>query len=177
MIRPLVVALLLSHSLLWAQQPVSVPACPAPAIGASQRSWVRAVTSDSILLIDIPRAYWKDGRNNQWSTDVRAPNARWFGLARTTGVTADAGQWVPAGDTANKATDVEYVSHHSACREAIHGVAALIESGLLAGTNQPAVRVVWYNGHQPVAIMIGGARDAAGQAELLAIARTVRFRR
>jgi len=113
---------------------------------------------------------------------MRASDARWFSLGRLADGPTDLGQWIPAGDTAYKATDLEYVSDHTACRESIHGVAALVESGMLSGglaggQNKRAIRVVWYVGAKPVAVMIGGAHDATGQAELLAIARTLTFRR
>ena len=160
--------------------PKSVAACPAPY--APSALWSRDTTPDGKLTLRVPPAFRRDGANSHWLTSTTVPDGGWFGLSSVGDHLEDVGQWVPAGDTTYKATDVEYVSQHTACREAIHGVAALVESGLLTGgiaglRNQPAVRITWYDGDRPIAVMMGRAANERGQAALLVIARTVRFTR
>lgn len=166
----------------------SARACPAP--NADSSHWVHHLTTDSSLEVMAPEGFIKDGRNNLWASR-RSANRRWFRLDRghravirrsDTIIVVSTFEWIPAGDTSIKGADFIYVSDHSACREAVNGVAALVEAGLLSGgiggmTGIPAVRVQWELQSGQLVELHGEAYDRAGQEELLSIARTVRILR
>ena len=88
--------------------------------------------------------------------------------------------WMPMGaDTEGSGAAV--VEAYSACVEATDRVAMLVELGLVSGgfgqlRRSPAIHVTWWTGRNgPLLALTGSAPDHAGQLELLAIARSVRF--
>jgi hypothetical protein len=74
-----------------------------------------------------------------------------------------------------------YVEDYSACREAIGGVAAHIETGFISGgfggfKHVRAVHAVWWTSWRgPLLDFDGHPADADNQRELIAVVRSVRF--
>ena len=150
------------------------------------QSWHLEFTPDSLLSFQIPPHYQRVASGYQWSgaagTVAEASFISLRPLTRdSSSATPPVAEWLPSGDTATKGYDLSYVDQYSACREAIGGVAAIVETGLVTGgysdyRHTPSVRAVWWQWFGgPLALFEGTAADAAGQRELLAILRTVRF--
>jgi hypothetical protein len=164
--------------------PKSAPACPAPP--APGQSWHLEYTPDSLLSVRLPPYYQRVASGYQWAgypgTELGGGFLSLRPLERDPLVASPpVAEWLPLGDTATKGYDLSYVEEYSACREAIGGVAAIVETGLVTGgysdfRHTPSVRAVWWQWFGgPLALFEGTATDAEGQRELLAILRTVRF--
>jgi hypothetical protein len=153
------------------------------------QSWRPEFTPDSLISVRLPPYYQRVANGYLWATSpgtgVDGRVISLTHLARdsfsTFNATPPAAEWLPRGDTATKGYDLSYVEQYSACREAIGGVAAIVEAGLVTGgysdfRHTPSVRAVWWGwSGGPLALFEGSATDAEGQRELLAILRTVRF--
>jgi hypothetical protein len=149
-------------------------------------SWHVEFTPDSQLSLRLPPHYRRVATGYQWAGSSGTATGALFVSLRALGPDSlgagpRVGEWLPLGDTATKGYDLSYVEDYSACREAIGGVAAFVETGLVTGgysdlKRVPSVRAVWWQWFGgSLALFEGTATDAAGQRELLAILRTVRF--
>ena len=185
----------------------SAPACPASAASTSASAqWVVAYSIDSTISLRVPAGYRKDpyyadSTGGRWT----APNGRSFTIGQedlraergvsVRGAAEDstAGEsrepdpeiyWLPEGNTfgvreGSRVLDGYEVAEHSACREAVAGVPALIEAALVSGgyegrRRRPGVLATFRPSSERRINFQGEAPDQAGQRELLQIVRTLR---
>jgi len=186
----------------------SAPACPAPAASTTATArWVVAYSTDSTISLRVPPGYrrdphYADSTGGRWT----APNGRSFivgqedlraeRVARLRDSTGDSTAvesrapdpelyWLPEGNTfgareGSRVLDGYEVVEHSACREAVAGMPALIEAALVSGgyegrRRRPGVLATFRPSSERRINLQGEAPDQAGQRELLQIVRTLRI--
>ena len=185
----------------------SAPACPAPTAPTSASArWLVAYSTDSTISLRVPPGYRKDphyadSTGGRWT----APNGRSFTIGqedlraepaarfRESAEDSMAGErrepdpeiyWLPEGNTfgvreGSRVLDGYEVTEHSACREAVAGVPALIEAALVSGgyegrRRRPGVLATFRPSSERRINFQGEAPDQAGQRELLQVVRTLR---
>jgi hypothetical protein len=159
--------------------------CPLPHTDTA--GWQRFDVADSTVSLLAPAGYARRAPPQRNYVSLSGPRSRFFlyrpvqdtSLAPGDRPISIAG-WLPMGaDTAG--SDAAVVEAYSACLEATDRVGMLIELGLVSGgfghlRRTPAIHVTWWTGRTgPLLALSGSAPDHAGQLELLAIARSVRF--